>query len=173
MVSFRKKFTKDPKLKEGQQLVFLKRLSRLLSNGYSFIDALEAIKWDKNLSDTADVIIMELRNGRHTDESFRAAGFHASIISYLYFVRINGDILTSMDKCIEMFEHRMKSLGKFRQVIRYPAVLIGFFILLLFFLKFSVLPAFAEMFQSSDASTRSIIISMNIIDLFGTICILG
>lgn len=163
---------KDPtKLKEDQQLIFLKRLNRLLDNGYSFTDALEVIKWDKQFQQVADIIRLELTKGKHMDEAFKMAEFHATVVSYMYFVRINGDILTSMEKCIQMFEHRLESVGKFKRVIRYPVVLFGFFTVLLFFLKFSVLPAFADMFQSSDASTKSIMISVNIIDFFGTIII--
>ena len=172
MVSFLKKFTKDPtKLKENQQLLFLKRLNRLLDHGYSFTDALDVIKWDRQFEQVAEIIRLELTKGKYMDEAFKTAGFHATVVSYIYFVRINGDVLTSMNKCIQMFEHRLNSFEKFKRVIRYPVILFGFFMVLLLFLKFFVLPAFAEMFQSSDASTRSIVISINIINILGTLFI--
>src|SRR5699024_1474974 len=98
-----KEVTKDPtNLKEYQQLLFLKRLNRLLDHGYSFTDALEVIKWDRQFEQVAEIIRLELTKGKYMDEAFKTAGFHATVVSYIYFVRINGDVLTSMNKCIQM-----------------------------------------------------------------------
>ena len=155
-------------LNQTKQLFFLERLDRLLNSGYSLLNALEVIKWDKSLEATASAMINALTAGKTVDEAFQLTKFHSTIISYLYFVRINGDIQTSINKCIQMFEHRIKNVNKFKQVIRYPFVLCSFFIILLLFLKFSVLPAFMEIFQTADASAKTVMLSINLIDMMTT-----
>jgi competence protein ComGB len=160
------------KLSEEMQLAFLKRLHRLFENGYSFVRALEVIKWDANFVETAVLVEKTLMAGKHIDEAFEKAAFHPTIISYLYFIRVNGDIAGSIAKCIQMFEHRMKQLNKFKRVVRYPIVLCIVFLMLLFFLKTSVLPAFNDIFGMSSTSSKTISTSMFMIDLLTTIAII-
>src|SRR5699024_10150304 len=103
MVSFLKKCMKDPtKVRENKQLSFLKRLNRLLDHGYSFADALDVIKWDRQFEQVAEIIRLELTNGKYMDEAFKTAGFHATVVSYIYFVRINCDVLISLYKCMKI-----------------------------------------------------------------------
>src|SRR5690625_25660 len=123
---------------------------------------------DKKLEKTADILIQHLINGYPIDKAFEEAAFHSTIVSYLYFIRINGDIATSIEKCIHMFEHRYKNINKFKQVIRYPIVLSSFFILLLIFLKTSVLPSFIDLFQSTSDSAKTVLLSVTIIDMIST-----
>src|SRR5690625_285903 len=160
MASFLKKYLKnpiyEPKLTEITQLHFLRRLHRLLANGYSLIKALEIMKWDKQIIETINILNETLKKGCTLDDSFERAHFHNTIIAYLYFVRINGNLLSSLEKCITMFEQRIMYKKKFTQVIRYPIVLSFIFITLLIFLKQSLLPSFLELFQSSTAYSSSV-----------------
>src|SRR5699024_7577271 len=169
MDSFLKKFTsKKTELSEDEQLIFLKRLYRLLENGYSFLEALQVIKWDHTLQSVASKITSNIKAGKYIDEAFSETGFHSTIVSYLFFVRYNGDFLTSLHHCVGMFEQRLNYVRKFKQVIRYPLVLSGFFFILLFFLKTSVLPAFEEIFAMNSSSSVTLTISMTVIHLFIT-----
>lgn len=176
MVSFLKKYimirTIEPKLKETTQLHFLKRLHRLLKNGYSLLAALEVVKWDKEMNPTASIMMDVLKKGYPLDEAFQEAHFHKTIVAYLYFVRINGNLLSSLEKCLIMFEHRITYIKKFTQVIRYPIVLSFTFIILLIFLKQSVLPSFLELFQSSTDSSKTVLYSMIIIDFVSTLFVI-
>src|SRR5690625_6254212 len=74
MASFLKKFlknpTNEPKLTEQTQLHFLKRLHRLLENGYPIINALELMKWDKQMDQTISILNLALKEGNTLDESF-------------------------------------------------------------------------------------------------------
>ncbi|PAV29078.1 chromosome partitioning protein ParA [Virgibacillus profundi] len=153
------------------QLRFLQRLHRLLANGYPLLSALEIMKWDNQLIRPATRIITCLKNGSTVDHAFEEGLFHHTITSYLYFVRSNGDLEGSIKKCIEMYEHRMNYTKKFQQIARYPLILFVIFSLLLYFIKQSVLPSFAEIFQNTDASA-TIRISINIIDFLGALGIL-
>src|SRR5699024_10200321 len=103
------------------------------------------------------------------DKALEKAHFHDVIVAYLYFVRVNGNLLLSLEKCLTMFEHRIMYIKKFTQVIRYPIVLSFSFIILLVFIKQSVLPSFLELFQSSAESSRTVFYSILIIDLASSI----
>lgn len=167
---FQKKFTrKTNELSVDEQLIFLKRLYRLLENGYSFLEALQVIEWDNTLQSAANEITSSIKTGHYIDEAFNQTGFHSTIVSYLFFVRYNGDFITSLHHCVGMFEQRLIYVRKFKQVIRYPLVLSAFFFVLLFFLKISVLPAFEEIFAMHSSSSATLTISMTVIHLFITV----
>ncbi|MBY7143383.1 type II secretion system F family protein [Virgibacillus sp. NKC19-3] len=153
------------------QLRFLKRLNRLLNNGYPLIEALEVIKWDKQLIIPATEITDAVKNGYPIDKAFDKAAFHQTITTYLYFVRVNGDVQGSIGKCIEMYEHRIKYMKKFQQIIRYPLILLLIFSLLLYFIKQYVLPSFAELFQTSTEASSMVSVSIFIIDFLGNLVI--
>ncbi|RDW21935.1 competence type IV pilus assembly protein ComGB [Oceanobacillus chungangensis] len=156
------------KLPKEIQLRFLKRLHRLLENGYPLLEAMETMKWDKSLQPIATHIITSLQNGMTIDRAFEKARFHQAITNYLYFVQANGDLQGSIMKSIEMFEQRMNYTKKFQQMARYPLILFIIFSLLLLFIKQSVLPSFMEMFQSNTNASSIIVISIILIDLFMT-----
>src|SRR5699024_8160530 len=172
MVSYLKKHIKAVRLNkalpEKTQLAFLVYLHRLLENGYSLTDALEKLKWEQEFIETAETIEAAILRGESLDRAFEIATFHDSIISYLYFIHMNGNLLTSIEKCIVMFEHRVKYIEKFKRMIRYPIFLMLVLILLLLFLKQYVLPLVLNLFQSSSHSSTTVTFSILIIDFFST-----
>src|SRR5699024_11905270 len=108
----------------------------------------------------------DIRRGESLDRSFEIATIHYSIISYLYFIQMNWNLLTSIEKCIVMFEHRVKYIEKFKRMIRYPIFLMVVLILLLLFLKQYVLPLFLILFLSSSYSYTTLSYSIFIIYFF-------
>ncbi|MEN1970575.1 competence type IV pilus assembly protein ComGB [Lentibacillus sp. N15] len=152
-------------LKKELQLLFLNRLSRLLKNGYTLIDALEIIQWDAALKLPAATITACLKNGSRLDQAFEQSQFNSIVTSYLYFVRANGDIQASIDKCLIMYEQRLQYTRKFQQVARYPAILLIVFSVVLYFIKHSVLPSFQDLFQGSGAASSILTISVTLIDM--------
>src|SRR5690625_3586563 len=168
MGSFLKKhFTKIKKgspLAESTQLIFLKRLHLLLDNGYPLIDALETLKWDKSMIKTVNTITFHLREGKQIDVAFNEATFHETIVAYLYFIRFNGDLQDSIKKCIHIFEQRLSYKKKFSQVLRYPLILSSIFLILLIFIKTSILPSFIQLFQMNVGSSKTVYISIFIIE---------
>ncbi|KPH71781.1 competence type IV pilus assembly protein ComGB [Oceanobacillus caeni] len=155
------------------QLRFLKRLSRLLKNGYPILTALEKIKWDSHLSTYATKIIDSLKNGETIDQAFENVHFHPTITSYLFFVRANNDLEGNLEKAIQMFQQRITHTKKFKQIIRYPLILIFIFSTLLFFIKESVLPTFVEIFDSNYHSNSSIHYTVTLIDFVTTFIIIS
>lgn len=156
-------------MKDADQLLFLERLLRLLQHGYSFVDALEILQWNKDFIAPAKTITDSLLAGKYLDESFEIAGFHQNIISYLYFVRYNNDLESSIERAIVMFKQRITNKKKFTQIIRYPVILGFIFFLLLFFLKRNVLPSFIDLFQYSQDSSSFVLYSIILIDMLMTI----
>lgn len=146
------------------QLRFLKRLYQLLLNGHPLIDALEIIKWDKELVEPASKIITVLKTGTSFDQALEQARFHDSITSYFYFIQEVGDVREGVEKCIEMYEDRLKYTKKFQQVARYPLILLFIFGLLLYFIKSTVLPSFSDLFQSNAEVSSTIKFSIELID---------
>lgn len=166
MVIFPKKFIKWKKvnLSENVQILFLRRMSRLLSSGYPLLKALQIIKWDKQLITPAETIIRSLKNGQSIDASFDHANFHQTITGYLSFVKSNGDLEGSIEKCLIMFESRIKYRNKFLQTARYPLILLCIFIILLYVIQLFVLPSFLDLFQSSAQASTYLVFSIFIID---------
>jgi len=160
MVSLVKKYMKrrnEQKLLPASiQLLFLKRLHRLLTRGYSLLEALDVLAWDDEMARFIDKIKQALYSGHYLDEALTEANFHQMIVVYIYFVRVNGDLLTSLSKSIDMFEQRMKAFEKFKKISRYPLFLLMIFILLLFLIKQFILPAYVDMFQFHTESASTV-----------------
>ncbi len=160
-------------LKKELQLLFLNRLSRLLKNGYTLLESLQIIQWNSALAQPAATITTCLKNGNRLDQALEQANFNSFITSYLYFVRANGDIEASIDKCLAMYEQRLQYTKKFQQVARYPVILLFFFSIVLFFIKRSVLPSFQELFMATEETSSMISISIMIIDILTSMLIVS
>lgn len=170
-LSLRKHFWKQKmKANEELQLKFLKRLSRLLGNGYPILTALEKLKWDNQLTTLAKQIIISLKNGDAIHSAFEQANFHESITSFLYFVHANNDLDGSLKKAINMFEQRLKNRKKFKQIIRYPILLVFIFSILLYFVKEFVLPGFLDIF--TEESNLTVKYTIIIIDTLTNITVI-
>lgn len=174
MVIFLKKFSRNrkSKLKNEVQIKFLKRMDRLLTNGYSLLDALNTIAWDPELKPIAHNIISHVKKGSTIDEAFDQSNFHSVIVSHLYLVQLNNDLQLSIRNCITMFESRNHYIQKFKQVMRYPFLLLFIFLLLLLFIKNLILPSFLTLLQSSQQAFQTVQMSLIAIDLFITFLIL-
>ncbi|TFJ93683.1 competence type IV pilus assembly protein ComGB [Lentibacillus salicampi] len=150
--------------KKELQLRFLRRLSRLLNNGYPIIEALDIIQWDSQLKPMASSVKSSLKSGRHFDEALEHIRFNQTVTAYLYFVRNNGDLQSSVEKCITMFEQRLLYTKKFQETVRYPAILLVVFAVLLYFVKQSILPSFIDLFQNSAETASTVMLTMGLID---------
>jgi len=175
--SLRKRFfpTYKKRFPDHLQLRFLKQLFRLLTNGYTLIQALEIIQWDKQLAHTATNITSYLKQGLPIDQAFANVGFHPTITAYLYFVRTHGDLEQSISNCLTMFKNRLESTKKFQQMIRYPIILMVIFSFLLIVIKQSVLPSFMELYAAHPEASSMIFLSVQVINICITIfmCLIG
>lgn len=157
---------RENKISGDLQLRFIKRLVRFLDNGYPLIEALEAMKWDQSMVNTATMLIGHLKNGKTLDVALTELNFNEAITNHLYFININGDLINGLRKSAIHFENRLKHTKKFQQMSRYPIILSFIFGVLLYFIKRTVLPSFIELFQSSKEAAKTINISIFLIDFF-------
>lgn len=167
-----KNFRNRNQLTNEQQLLFMEQLLRLLMDGYSIIQALKVLEWNKVFIESTEAIADNLTAGKYIDQAFEQANFHHTIIAYLYFVRFNHDLTTSLTKAIHMFKTQVENHKKFANIIRYPLILSFIFIILIFFLKGTILPSFLDLFQHSSNSSSSILLTITIIDVFVTFFII-
>ncbi|MEN2765997.1 competence type IV pilus assembly protein ComGB [Ornithinibacillus xuwenensis] len=158
------------------QLRFLQRLSRVLSNGYSLLSALETLRWDKTLHTITNPIIADLKSGLSIDQSLEKLRFNEFITTYLFFAKEYGDLESSIKKCVDIYEERIRYQQKLTQVIRYPIILLIVFSFVFFFIQQSVIPNILLLFQNShqklSAITFSVFISSVIYYSFITLMLL-
>lgn len=171
MVTSIRKFFLERKnaLPEELQLLFLKQLHRLLANGYPLIEALEVLSWDRQMKQTAFTMIASLKRGLAIDQAFEKGLFHRTIVAHLYFVRKSGDIVSSLQKCVDLFSQRMHHTKKLKQTSRYPLILFSIFFILLFMIKRSVLPSFTSMMTPTSVPIQLSIAFLNHIEIIGLI----
>lgn len=158
---------------------FLKQLAYLLTNGYSLIRALEVLSWEKSYQATAQSLQSLLKSGKHIDTALQQLQFDHSISSYLYFVRLHGDLSTHISSCAKMFERKQIYEKSFKRAIRYPLFLTMFFGVLFICIKQFVLPSFETMLSSNESSSAAHVILQIINGSFliagvviATVCIL-
>lgn len=152
MISFKRK-TNHPS--PDIQLRFLDQLSYLLANGYSLLRALEVLSWEKTFQSIAQPLQSLLKSGKYIDEAFQELHFDHSISSYLYFVRLHGDLSKHISSCAKMYERKTTYEKSFKRATRYPLFLCMFFSVLFICIKQFVLPSFDTMFQSNGSSTAA------------------
>lgn len=179
MVLSQNKHMKERRLPERLQLKFLEQLAQLLSHGYTLLESLERIKWDKRMSHTAMILMRALKTGLTIDQAFTQAQFHYSITSYLYFVRKHGNLLASILTCKEMFAKRLRYKQTFQQIMRYPLFLGVIFSIILIFLRQAILPTFLNIFQTNNQVPKSLMYIFVTLDyviplfifMIGSLCI--
>lgn len=135
------------------QLRFLEQLSYLLTQGYPLLRALEVLTWENTFQPIASAIQSTLKSGKYIDEAFDEQSFDSSISSYLFFVRLHGDLALHITSCASMYKRKQTYEKSFKRAIRYPLFLCSFFGVLFFCIKQLVLPSFHEMLQANGASS--------------------
>jgi len=138
-----------------------------LENGYPLLEALESIKWDRQMNEAATQIISSLQTGHPIDVAFEKGGMHPKIVSFLYFVNVSGDLQGSIEKCLELFKQQLRLKKKFGQIVRYPIILTIIFSILLYFISQTVLPSFADLFPADSQATSTVELLMDIIQYAG------
>ncbi len=123
----------NQKITIATQLQFLHVLQRMLSKGLTLIQSLDAMKYYAELEYTSSQILKCLEAGQHLDEAMDEAGFHHSIISYLFVVREKSNISERIEQCHQLFQQHVHYMRKFQQTVRYPLILLFIFSGLLFF----------------------------------------
>ena len=163
---------KHHKLSEIEQNYFLERLYRFLSYGYPLLESLAKMEWDPNLKPIARKFTISLKQGIPIEETFAKLNFHPTIVTYMSFVKVNNDLVQTIEKCQEMYAYRIKNVAKIKQTIKYPFILFVFFFIILIIIKQFVLPSFTNFFLMDSDSAKSVVYSIMIIDVLSSVFII-
>lgn len=137
--------TRKKKLPLSLQLPFLYVLERMLSKGLTLTASLDSMKYYNDLKEVSRQILYKLETGMHLDEALDEAGFHHSIVSYLFVVREKTNLRERIEQCHQLFSQRVHYQQKFQQTIRYPLILMIVFGSLLLFIYHRVIPSFQQL----------------------------
>ncbi|WP_229666681.1 competence type IV pilus assembly protein ComGB [Paraliobacillus quinghaiensis] len=148
-----------------EQNYFLIRLSRLLDQHYTLLDALTVLQWNTKWEKHAELIESTLKEGNSLDIALNKANFDSRIISFLYFAMKHGNIKKALLQSIQLVDQQLSLWKKFKQVTQYPIVLFFLFILLLYFIKTSVFPSFIQLFSTTTHTSDMTSFALNLINI--------
>ncbi|SEB12515.1 competence protein ComGB [Thalassobacillus cyri] len=149
-------------LPQKLQVQFLDRMSHLLNKGYPLLEALTILTWDERFDGLATEITQQLKGGKPIDVCLQASGFSRNVVSFLYFARMHRNLDEVFHQCSTMIQLENKYVNKFKQVIRYPAFLSVFLVIMLFVIDRTIFPAFLTMFQSQETGSKGLTVAVYI-----------
>lgn len=150
---------------------FLKRLYQLLNNGYSLLNSLNLMKLEKDLKEISIQVKFELSKGVQLSKVLKKVNFHPLITNYLATVETSGDLKDHVRTCIKLTEQRLQYIKQSKKLMRYPAILLIFFLAIFFIINYFVLPSFRNFFPEQAAANFSVHLIINTIKGFGFIMI--
>lgn len=145
MVLRKRLHLRNKKISLATQLQFLHVLHRMLSRGLTLTGSLSTMKYYSELALISQQVLNDLEAGLNLDEAMDKAGFHYSIVSYLFVVREKANISERIEQCYQLFQQRVHYMRKFQQTVRYPILLMFIFSGLLFFIYQRVIPSFQQL----------------------------
>lgn len=155
---------KQMKLPISQQTLLLEKIAQLLNQGYSIIEALEALRWHHNWDDVLDQLSNELEAGQKFDQILAELHFDQRIVSFIYFALQHGHLVQAISQSVHFINQQIKLFKRFKQSIRYPVVLISFFLIVLFFVDLYVYPAFLQLYSTNSHPSSILLISIHIVE---------
>ena len=156
-----------------EQNYFLIRLSRLLDQHYTLLDALTVLQWNAKWEDHAKLIEYTLKEGNSLDTALARANFNTKIISFLFFAMKHGNIKKALQQSTQLIDQQLSLWKKFKQVTQYPIVLFFLFILLLYFIKTSVFPSFIQLFSTTAYTSDLTSFALSLINILFQTLIYG
>lgn len=160
-------------LSMDEQNKFLIRLTRLLDQHYTLLDALIAMQWNPKWEKQAKLIVATLKEGNSLTAALEQARFDAKIISFIYFAMAHGDIKKALKQSIQLINQQLFLLRKFKQAMRYPIVLFIMFVFLLYFIKTAVYPSFIQLFSTTTYTSDLTIYSVKLINILFNLFLFG
>ncbi len=146
-----------------KQGLFLSRLGRLLSEGFSLKDSLHFMNTlSKNDSDNwVDTINREVSMGASLSEALVQCEFPDHTCTQLYFALYHGDFNQAITRAGRQLIKQSEKRKKVAAIVQYPIMLIGFIIIMLFTMRYVLIPHIEQItsFQSEGMplSTRLIV----------------
>ncbi|MGV2622083.1 UNVERIFIED_CONTAM: type II secretion system F family protein [Halobacillus marinus] len=143
----------DRRLPDHLQILFLHRLSHILSKGYPLLEALRMTGWDARLKPVAESLITALGRGDTIDQAYKHARFSKTVTNFLYFSNIHFDLPHIFRQTKQLMEMKKEYKERITRVLRYPLLLLVFLIGAFTIMKRTVLPNFIQLFEGESTST--------------------
>lgn len=137
-----------------EQGLFLKRMGTLLLEGFSLKEALrflltitdsKQVKWVK-------VIEQNVNTGNSLFQGLRDVGFSDLICTQIYLSTIHGKFSETIFKAGEQMIESAKRKKKIQSIIQYPIMLLIFIVIMLFSMRYILLPHIKRIASPEEAS---------------------
>jgi len=172
----------QPAVKKEELVLFSRQLALLLESGVGIIQALELLQSqtsDKALKNTLGKVIDELRAGRSLSS---ALARHRNVFSPLYSRMIGvgehtGSLESVLRSLADHMEREMTAMGKLRQAMMYPMIVLVMAVVVGVVMVFVLLPPVTRMFTALGGNlpitTRLLISGMTFVRDYGMYLIAG
>ncbi|MDX8046001.1 type II secretion system F family protein [Gracilibacillus sp. S3-1-1] len=133
------------RLSMNDQYQILYQFQQLFLYGYSLNDALDVLMWKKQYKPIVHTMKTSLQRGQTFIETLETVKFNREITSFLSVAMQQGNLAEGLQHCCQMLRQRKNFLAKLNTLSRYPLFLFLFFLVILYFMKHSIFPAFSQL----------------------------
>jgi type IV pilus assembly protein PilC len=170
-----------PKVKPAEMVTFSRQLALLLESGVGVIQALELLQ-SQTMDNTLRRVLYEIVNNLRGGKSLSVAlSQHPSIFSSLYCKLISvgeqtGALETVLRSMGDYIERQSQAVGKVRQALMYPAIVLILAIavgaLMMGFLLKPVIDMFSKLGGTLPLPTRMLVGGMQFIESYGLLLLI-
>ncbi|ETT82261.1 competence type IV pilus assembly protein ComGB [Viridibacillus sp. FSL R5-0477] len=158
---FSKKIKTLPKMRDKAS--FLKKMSVLLEEGYTFRDSLSMLlpHHVEELSEVESLVEEKFRSGSNMSEILQLLGFQKSYLMTIHVAEQHGRVVRALDSIASQMITKEETQKRLQKLMAYPAILFVFLVLLFFGFRTYFLPNMSSMMLSreGDASVSKLTLS--------------
>ena len=131
-------------------LLIIDRTNQLLQHGFTFIEAIEFVYEQLQITDTVfnEKFRQTLQSGSSCYEVFKLLKYPQTILMQLYFAEQYSELTTTLTQCYRYYEKHKKLKAQFIKAVQYPILLLFIFLSLIITLNATVLPEFEHMYET-------------------------
>lgn len=142
---------------------FLKKMSVLLEEGYTFRDSLSMLlpHHVEELSEVESLVEEKFRSGSNMSEILQLLGFQKSYLMTIHVAEQHGRVVRALDSIASQMITKEETQKRLQKLMAYPAILFVFLVLLFFGFRTYFLPNMSSMMLSreGDASVSKLTLS--------------
>lgn len=142
---------------------FLKKMSVLLEEGYTFRDSLSMLlpHHIEELSEVESLVEEKFRSGSNMSEILQLLGFQKSYLMTIHVAEQHGRVVRALDSIASQMITKEETQKRLQKLMAYPAILFVFLVLLFFGFRIYFLPNMSSMMLSreGDASVSKLTLS--------------
>ena len=164
------------KIKPAEIVTFSRQLALLLESGVGIVQSLELLQsqaGNKQLKKVLIEVVSDLRSGNSLST---ALSKHSHVFSTIYSKMVGvgeqtGGLESVLRNLADYAERESKAIGKLKQALTYPAIVLCVALVVVFVLVTIVLPPIVNMFKSLGGelpiTTRALLAGVNLLNKYG------